>query len=1027
MKLDIEWNIRYNSMSNVNNFVHKVPVGYEGSAMFKAGKLVIKPAQREGLAFLAINGCGTMAYEVGYGKTGLAILNIAQLLSQGKVKRPIIVVPKPTYKNWFKELFGYYSDGQKTELTAFEGAKYYYGILSGTDYKINDWYNLKGKTLQRLVLEYGSEEAINKLIPEGTITIVSYQGFEQIGFSREVSDKVFDSIYDALSQRTEVDTDAREDAKEYQRIKELLGIAQKNTIVDIDKLGFDHITIDEAHNFKNAFASCGKDSSTGRKLFGIQANRSNRAVKLFFHTQYIQRYYGKNVVLLTATPFTNSPLEFFSMISYVGLDSLLNYNLWSIQKFFEQFIMQTVEYTVDAKGELKTKPVIKSINNLGLFQTLLFNLFHRKDDPKEAGITRPCLYEMPNKDVSTSLDMNEYQINNQQRVKELVNSFSKDNKGAILKALSLSQNNAFSPYLASKEQPIDAKDFVENSPKIYYACECIKSVREYHESRGEECSGQVLYANRGVEYFDYIKEYLIEYCGFKTNLEFDGEKIDEVEILTGGGGEKDEDRKELVKEAFNAGIVKVIIGTSTIKEGVNLQERGTAIYDILLEFNPSDIHQLKGRIWRQGNMYGYVRFVVPVIVNSIDAFMWQKIEEKTARLGSIWVKTDSNVIEMQSDLSPEEIKYSLVESVDEKLKIKLEAELKKAEYDFNLATENLDIFDTVNFEIGELKEKISEAKEDLMERVPKWKVLLDIVTNKVLPYIEKSDSEEKAKVKKRFQDLREKINDLITQYSVLVDTDWNNPKEILTLYRFLEQRNYDLPGNYETGLTREIAHFITSENFAWKLFNSSTWIKNKITEHWSTIAKAERSVFKPYGKLWSDDVAELRETLKKKVDESKLYVEHIKSDKYKNELISKINIEIEQAQNKRGTVQDRVNQFKETNHLLSYLKDNTDLEKCPIPSEECCQFNNIEVKEKPDFYNEEIIYESSAPNLIERNNIKSELKSEMNKENKIDSLEMRIELIQEMMNEAKGEKKKELRLRMELITEMLADLKRELV
>ena len=975
MKLDIIWNRQYNAFTNVNSIVHKVPIGYEGSAMFKAGELVIKPAQREGLAYLNIVGSGCLAYEVGFGKTACGILNIAQLMSQGKIKRPLIVVPKPTYKNWLKELFGYYSDGQRIEFTSFEGSKYFYGVLSGTKIKLNDWYNLKGKTWQRLVSEYGSEENINDVIPENTITIVTYQGFEQIGFGKNVSEKVFNSIYDALAQKSS-DASEKDEAKEYQKVREILGVAQKNTMVDIDRLGIDHITVDEAHNFKNAFSGCGKDPSTGRKLFGIQANRSSRAVKMFFHTQYIQRFFGKNVTLLTATPFTNSPLEFFSMISYVGLDSLLNYNLWNIQKFFEQFVMQTVEYTVDVKGELKTKPVIKSIQNLNLFQTILFNHFHRKDNPKEAGITRPCMYELPNKDVSTLLDMTEFQKSNQLQVRALVNSMSKDNKGAVLKALAHSQNNAFSPFLATKEQPESAFDFVEKSPKVKYICDCIKSVKEYHENRGEECSGQVIYANRGVEYFDYIKEYLEDYCGFKRKLDYDGEKIDEVEIVSGGGTEKDEDWKETVKDAFNSGIVKVIIGTATIKEGVNLQERGSVIYLALPEYNPSDIQQLKGRIWRQGNMYGYVRFVVPMIVNSMDAFIWQKIEEKGARLGSIWVRSDSNVSEMHSDLSPEEIKYSLVESVEEKLKIKLDSEKNRADYDLKLCDENIKMFDKVNYEISLLKENITKAQELFLERVPQWFRLLDVLNKKVLPFIQDSEYEasDKSKAKKQTLDLIQKINDLILAYNVCRDENWSNAKDVLALFRLLEQRDYDITFdswyvNYKTGIDKKIAEITSSQNLSRDLFDTNSVIKKRIVEYWSTIFRAEKSVFKPYGKTWSDDTDELREILGRKQSEAKRTFDYIVSDDYKSQLTNKITQEIAELQAKRGDVINRVEDFKKSNILLSYLKDNTDLESCPIPESECCEFNDVIVAKRKDSYNDDVVYlkpSDVSENILEK-------------------------------------------------------------
>jgi replicative superfamily II helicase len=39
-----------------------------------------------------------------------------------------------------------------------------------------------------------------------------------------------------------------------------------------------------------------------------------------------------------------------------------------------------------------------------------------------------------------------------------------------------------------------------------------------------------------------------------------------------------EAKKDNIKEGFLAGVVKVIIGTATIKEGVDLQNVGTVLY-----------------------------------------------------------------------------------------------------------------------------------------------------------------------------------------------------------------------------------------------------------------------------------------------------------------------------------------------------------------------------------------------------------------------------------------------------------------
>lgn len=61
-------------------------------------------------------------------------------------------------------------------------------------------------------------------------------------------------------------------------------------------------------------------------------------------------------------------------------------------------------------------------------------------------------------------------------------------------------------------------------------------------------------------------------CDFAKGVKFGSETVDEVEIITSSGTEAESDRKELIKDAFNEGYVKVIIGTATIQEGINLQK-----------------------------------------------------------------------------------------------------------------------------------------------------------------------------------------------------------------------------------------------------------------------------------------------------------------------------------------------------------------------------------------------------------------------------------------------------------------------
>jgi hypothetical protein len=140
--------------------------------------------------------------------------------------------------------------------------------------------------------------------------------------------------------------------------------------------------------------------------------------------------------------------------------------------------------------------------------------------------------------------------------------------------------------------------------------------------------------DRGVEYFGLIKEYLVKEVGFAEH------EIGIIKSQMPGG----KDAKEKVKNLF-LGLaydektgqtndipddqrIKIVIGTSTIKEGINLQRHSTVLYNCFLDWNPTDIKQLEGRIWRQGNLFGSVRIVNPMMQDSMDIFIFQKLEEK---------------------------------------------------------------------------------------------------------------------------------------------------------------------------------------------------------------------------------------------------------------------------------------------------------------------------------------------------------------------------------------------------------------
>jgi len=885
-KLDFDWNRKYNGQSSVAH--HKIPIGFKMSSKFKGFDLEIRPPQREGIAFMELVGSGIVAYDVGVGKTITAIIELANALNSGKCSRPLIVVPNPTYKNWISEIIG---NGEGNE-----------GVLTGTGVTLNEWYNLGSKIIPKINL--------NKAVPEKSITLVTYEGMKKIGFGEQVGEELFTELVNILSQSDISDKSQRDIEKDYQKYWEKIGVGLKGTVADIDKLGFDYIVIDEAHRIKNVFNGVRKDHN-GKKRFGTQGGQSDLGIKGFFINNYLQRKYGRNVMLLTATPFTNSPLEVYSMLSHVAYQGLREMGYYNIQSFFEQFVQETTVDAVNYKEEIVQKDVVKSFNNRLILQKLIYNHINYKTG-EEAGVKRPCKINLPRvsqrledgsikklapKDqILTYLKMSDRQRSNQDSITRFAHSASKKRGGGdILKAMNFSLNNALSPFLYDHEEVIDYNHFVIESPKIHYACEAIRTVKEYHEKRGEEISGQVIYMNRGTSYFHYIKQYLEEEVGFKKAQKFGKYKIDEVEILDGSTSQT---KREKIKEAFNGGACKVIIGTATIREGINLQKKSTAIFNLYPDWNPTDLRQLEGRIWRYGNSFGYVRIVMPLVQDSMDVFVFQKIEEKTSRINDIWYKGDrGNVLDLES-LDPEEVKYALLTDIDAIAQTILNKEIKKqkrliegVEYTISLLrtfTQNASYLDTYRKRVNDaITAKMNEFRD--------------------FDYIQSTPSA--AQLKKYDKDKRKLIEKDIKLYNDILELQKEVPitdKSIIKIARMLKRR--------------------------FEYFNS--FYTDYFMEYMVKVKKAEKTILNPKGFTVDDDIDAVIGEYKKDLEKANKDLAFIMSKEHKSSISNEVKKKKSAMRIGGKSIIDRVNEFKSLNHLLSYKFSATNIESCPLPVKE---------------------------------------------------------------------------------------------
>lgn len=910
LRLDIDWNRRFNGYPSLPT--NKVPIALPMSRIVRGGTFELRPAQREGVAFMELASSGCVAFDVGVGKTFTAIAEVACSMQQGKCKRPIIVVPNSTYQNWIMEIIG------KNGVN---------GLLTNTGVTMNYWFNL------------GTDiNAHEGDVKDNSITLVTKEGLKNFGFSEKLGEDVANDLKSILSQATQ-NMDAKALAKFNERIDSLLGRGQKGGKLDFDKCGFDYIVIDEAHNYKNVFSKIHADTSKTSQTFHASGSEpTDIGLKGFIFCNYVQRMYGGNVMLLTATPFTNTPLEIFSMLSFVAMDELHKRNIDNVHRFFETFVNEEYDEIVDASLNIRNDYVTKSFKNRKVLQGLIYANFDYKTG-EEAGVRRPNKINIPllyqngvmldkNHQILSYLKMTERQELNQKIINLLINSAGTggakgQGKGgdSILSGMGSSLNNALTPFLFKipedvkhkvkmktgmtdeeiheiNREPYDYEEFIKESPKIKFACDCVKSVREWHEKNGTECSGQIIYADRGKIYFDFIKEYLEEECGFKRDIEYvtddiedkngkrKKKKVDEVEIISGGINET---KKDLLMKAFNDGVIKVIIGTSTIKEGVNLQRRSTVLYNLYPNWNPTDVQQLEGRLYRQGNMFQFVRIVMPLMQNSMDTFVFQKLQEKTDRINDIWYRADrGNVLNVDS-LDPKEVKFALITDIDLLVKVQINKERESLDREYKILEDEANSLNSFRYKF----ENLNKYRQQVLEQMRRS---LDNMGRYVKEIYDRPTEDQ---LKEMSAEERNKTIKLLDRYDELM--------------RFIHQPTFDSDKEI-IQMSRKLGNIYISHD---------THLTDRLSETLKEIAKVEDSVLKRRGYDRNSNidviVAELKEELAKMTIER----ERLNSADHYQEIYEYIANKKKEMNIVGKSIDSRIEEFKSTNYVMQYPFDPT--------------------------------------------------------------------------------------------------------
>ena len=671
-RLSAEYNRRFNSY--VAPDYSKLPLFVDGMSAYKGdSKFKLYDQQIKGISFLCNKGNGILAYDVGVGKTAAGIVATVNQIQTGRSSRPLIVVPNQVYPKWYTDIRQLFPN-----------------------VKMNDLYNFNSD----FVSKYQDKKSPHRLnIPENSISLCTYEALRNITFNdKSCENELYEDFASLLS--ADMDGSARENAESSDKIKGIIGSASHVKDADYffyEDCGFDNLTVDEAHNFKNLWVvPRPKKKGESNEYAGIPSGKpSARALKMYGMTQLTQRHNDdRNVFMLTATPFTNSPTEVYSMLSYVGRERLKQAGITSLRAFFDEFAQTKQELGVTSTGNIDTKQVMKSWKELPALQNILTE-FIDKVDGEEAGIIRPKKFTHVK-----PLDMSDLQKEMREIDEERMADVKKGDSAAVIVAMNNMRLSCVAPALANPkmypgiELPPLSK-LVETSPKLKFVCDAIIDMY-----KGNPEKGQFMYVPLGKESHGIIKDYLVAH----------GIPKEAVEIINGEVNSTPE-KKDKITSRFNdeKDRLKIIIGGKNTSEGIDLNGNSFVMYNCSLGWNPSETIQAEGRIWRQGNLQGNVHIVYPVMNDSIDSVLYQKHDEKRSRINELWnYKGDSLNVE---DINPEDLKLDLIKDPNKKAKLILQEETKEARAELSRLNLKIKSFDEIIEKRKQLELDFSDAKE----------------------------------------------------------------------------------------------------------------------------------------------------------------------------------------------------------------------------------------------------------------------------------------------------------------------------
>ncbi|ENL3533247.1 PLxRFG domain-containing protein [Vibrio cholerae] len=294
-------------------------------------------------------------HTVGAGKTFTAITGMMERKRLGLSKKPMAVVPNHILGSFHKDILKLYPSAKvlvadDKSFTAKKRKQFFSRIATG-DYDVVLMGHSHLRAMPNDIEHFRT--VINEKIDELRSALEDAKAEAKQSGQRGATVK---QIEDSISRLQD-------------KIKEKEEALSKNA----DQIGFtfgdlgvDYLVVDEAHEFKNLTYATRTDRVVGMN----DPKGSEKALDLLIKTRSIQGLENGGVTFMTGTPISNSLVEVYTMMYYLGHDTLKELKMSFYDAFAGSFFNTeiTLEYT--PTGTVKERSVLKGLNNMQQLSTL---------------------------------------------------------------------------------------------------------------------------------------------------------------------------------------------------------------------------------------------------------------------------------------------------------------------------------------------------------------------------------------------------------------------------------------------------------------------------------------------------------------------------------------------------------------------------------------------------------------------------------------------------------------------------------